>query len=247
MTARLAMTARMSLVAALVLTACSVSCILVVSPDDHGTRCRFAAEKETACSRCLTSRCSAEIDATCFDEGVLSIAEQCAVAGDDACNRVPASPLATCLQTRCNALCYAKTGASQTRCTESFVSAGLACSCTTSTTAPTDLACNSEVYPRTRCCAARGWPAPPAECTCNAVACVALSDGCLCHLTDNLDESTATDCKRTPDTHCCAVEERCQCRVRTCGLGEREVDVCNKAEITCPKNTVEVASCAIRQ
>jgi hypothetical protein len=218
-------------------------CILFVSPADTGDHCAFRGE-ETACGACLLDHCKTAINVSCASAGVLTAMEECAASGDDACNRIPASDVATCLANACASLCYARVGTSQTRCTDSFVSPGLACSCQTSS-APNDLACASTTYPRTRCCAPSGWPGPALECACNAVVCVPTSDGCNCILGDNLDSTTAEECK---GTHCCAVEDRCQCRVRACAGGEREVAACNLAELACPNGTVEFdAGCSIRQ
>lgn len=227
------------------LIASSVGCILLVSPDERGTQCRFRGE-DTACGSCLASRCRTEIDRACFDEAVISPTEQCAAAADEACNRLPASALSTCLQAQCNALCYARVGKSQTRCTESFVAPGLACSCEFGTSVTTDLGCNPEVYPRTRCCAPPAWPGPALECRCDAISCQPSSDGCICILSDNLDSATAVECKKAPGGHCCVARDRCQCRTRECG-SETEVEVCNKQEVACPSNTVEVDGCSIRQ
>ncbi len=217
-------------------------CILFVSPADTGDHCTFRGES-TACGVCLLAHCEAAINASCSSAAVLGVMEQCASAGDDACNRIPASDLATCLKSECAPVCYAKTGTSQTRCTDSFVSPGLACSCQTSS-APNDLACTKDTYPRTRCCAPSSWPGPALECACNAVVCVPTSDGCNCILGDNLDSNTAVECK---GPHCCAVDDRCQCRQRACGSGEREVTACNLSELACPSGTAEVSACSIRQ
>jgi len=228
--------------AALLLAATSVGCILFVSPPEGGDHCRFRGQS-TACGVCLQSLCRTQIDGACFDEAVLAPLEQCAAAGDGACDRIPASNVATCLHERCGAHCYAKVGASVTRCTESFLSPGLACACRVGGTT-NDLACSVAAYPRTRCCAPAAWPGPALECTCKAFGCMPTSDGCSCTLSDNIDADTAQKCR---GVHCCAVGERCQCRTRACSPGEREVAACARAETTCPTGTSEVSGCAIRQ
>lgn len=217
-------------------------CILFVSPADPGDHCVFRGE-DTACGICLLAHCETAINASCGSAGVLSVMEECAASGDDACGRIPDSDVATCLKKECGAICYAKVGSSQTRCTDSFVSPGLACSCQTSSS-PNDLACTSTTYPRTRCCAPSAWPGPALQCTCNAVVCVPTSDGCNCILGDNLDSTTAEECR---GPHCCATEDRCQCRTRACSGGEREVAACNLGELACPNGTAEVKACSIRQ
>ncbi len=224
------------------IAACLGGCILLVSPREVGDRCVFQGEN-TACGMCLLARCATAINAACANASVLGSLEECASSGDAACDRIPASDVATCLTTKCAALCYTKVGLSQTRCTDSFVSPGLACSCQTSSAA-NDLACTSVTYPRTRCCAPSAWPGPALECACNAVTCVPTSDGCNCVLGDNLDSTTAEECR---GPHCCAVEDRCQCRARACTVGEREVAVCNKDQLACPSGTAQVSSCSIRQ
>jgi hypothetical protein len=224
------------------IAACLGGCILFVSPHESGDRCVFQGER-TACGGCLLAHCATAINAACSDAPVIGSMEECAASGDTACDRIPASEVATCLKTKCAALCYPKVGLSQTRCTDSFVSPGLACSCQTGS-APNDLACTSVIYPRTRCCAPVAWPGPALECACNAVTCVPTSDGCSCILGDNLDSTTAEECR---GPHCCAIEDRCQCRVRACSGGEREVAACNKAQLACPNGTTEVSACSIRQ
>jgi hypothetical protein len=217
-------------------------CILFVSSPNAGDYCHFRGE-DTPCGACLLASCQSEVNAACKDESVLSMMEQCAAAGDEACGKIPNSDVATCLKAHCPALCYARVGTSQTDCTDSFVSPGLACSCQVDNS-PNDLLCAEAVYVRARGCAPSGWPGPALQCVCKAVACFPLSDGCNCVLTDNLDTSTAEECR---GQHCCAIQDRCQCRTRPCEGGEREVAECNKAEVACPQGNVEFPSCAIRQ
>jgi hypothetical protein len=143
----------------------------------------------------------------------------------------------------CASICYALSGASQTRCTDAFLAPGLACRCEAGG-APNDLKCATDSHPRTRCCAPSGWPGPGLACACDAVACLPLVDGCNCVLSDNLDVSTAETCR---GVHCCAAPDHCQCRPRPCSGGEREVEACSKAELACPSGTHDVASCSIRQ
>jgi hypothetical protein len=231
---------------ALAFVASSVGCILMVSPDEGGARCRFRGE-DTECGRCLVARCQESIDVACTDEPVLSAMEQCAAAGDEACERVPASDVATCMQVRCGTVCAARAGTSQTSCVDSFLGPGLACSCAFGVARPNERSCNPATYPRARCCAPRAWPSPAVECACNAVSCVASSLGCVCTLTDNLDPSSAEECKAAPGDHCCALGDRCECISQVCTGAQREVEFCNRSELACPLGTLEVPSCSIRQ
>lgn len=187
------------------------------------------------------------IDAACFDESVLSPMEQCAEKGDEACRRVPVSDVATCMQAQCDALCYPRTGTSQTRCLDSFITPDIACSCAFGVARPNERACNVEAYPLTLCCAPPAWPSPAVECVCNAISCVASSTGCICFLTDNREGDAAAECKPAAGAHCCALGDRCECIAKTCSGTQREVPFCNKAELRCPRNTAEVSSCSIRQ
>lgn len=223
----------------------AASCVLLVTPDPaSGAHCGFGGA-ETGCGACLKERCQSAIDAVCLDDpaGVLPVLEQCAAAGDDACGRLPASAVATCATGRCGAYCAAKSGTSATRCEESFFAPGLACSCQSEGRA-TDLDCSKRTFPGARCCAPQGWPGAALQCSCNAVACVPSTAGCICTLTDNLDSNTADECK---GAHCCAIEDRCECRARVCSGGEREVAACNSAALHCPLDTSEVESCSIRR
>jgi hypothetical protein len=226
---------------ALALAVCA-GCILVVSPEPGGEHCQFHG-RDTPCGACLAARCQTEIDGACFDEAVLAPVEQCARLGDDACDRLPPSPVTACLRERCPSLCYRREGTSTTRCGESFVGQGLACSCDIGAP-PNDYVCSSAVFARTRCCAPNGWPGPALLCTCNAIECQPTTDGCVCILSDNVEPVTAQECR---GAHCCAVDDRCQCRTRACAGAEREVPVCNKAELACPRGTKAVDACSIRQ
>ncbi len=228
---------------AILLAASCMGCILIAPADTSVSgQCSFRG-RETDCGACLASRCGAQINAACGDDAVLTPMEQCAADGTSACGRLPANDVTGCLTARCAAVCYEKLGQSQTSCTDSFLGPGLACSCQVSRT-PNDLLCSPTTYSRTRCCAPTSWPGPALSCDCQAVACVSTSDGCICNLADNLDAMTAEECR---GTHCCAVEDRCQCRERACDGGEREVSVCNKAALVCPQGRMEVPSCSIRQ
>ncbi len=226
----------------LLVVACPLGCILVVTPAPEGDRCRFRGE-ETECGRCLSVLCGAEVDAACFDELVLSAAEQCASAGDEACGRVPSSALSRCMHSSCAARCYARTGRSMTTCSENFLGVGLACSCKLGGDV-NDLACSSAFYTRARCCAPTAWPGPALECACKATACSPTSDGCICVLTASLEATDAETCR---GTHCCAVDDRCHCRTRACSAAEREVPSCSKRELSCPRGSVELESCSIRE
>lgn len=216
--------------------------MLVVSPEPGGEHCAFRADV-TECGVCLASRCVEEIDSACFDDEVLTALETCAVRGDVACEHLPPSSLTTCLQQKCAAWCSSREGTSLTQCEDSLFGPGLACSCRLNDT-PNNFACSSALYTRSICCAPPGWPGPALSCTCEAVACVPSTDGCICTLSEDLGPETASQC---PGVHCCAVEDRCQCRTRACSGGEREVAVCNKAALQCPPGRHEVPSCSIRQ
>src|SRR5262249_1453661 len=220
--------------AALTAVSClAVSCILFVPERTMGDHCTFDGA-ETECGACFRAPATDVTDAGCADPDALRTVippmEECAAKSDAACGRVPASKVATCMQSKCGALCYERVGTSQTRCTDSFFSPGLACSCQTSDT-PNDLKCDPGAYPRTRCCAPVGWPAPGLECRCDAIFCAPLQDGCNCILTDNLAATDAAECHAA---YCCASTEHCQCRPRVCTGGEKTVTTCDKSTIVCP-------------
>lgn len=226
----------------LVVAAAPLGCVLLVSTPEPGAHCSFRGQS-TECGACLAARCRAAIDSACKNEKLLSLMEECASTGDDSCGRLPPSDVATCMQSSCRAVCYTRVGASVTHCTDSFLGPGLACSCNVDDP-PNDLACSSTTYPRTLCCAPTGWPGPALECTCNAFACFPASGGCNCVLTDNLASDSAQECR---GAHCCALDDHCECGLRACVGGEREVAACVQSEVTCPPGTTEVKSCAIRQ
>src|SRR5262249_31108113 len=149
-----------------------------------GDHCRFRGQ-DSGCGDCIASRCRAEVDDACFDDALISAVEHCAA--DGVCGSVPPSRIASCMSSRCAPVCFTRTGTSATHCSESFVSQGFACSCETDGP-PNDFTCSPAVYPRTRCCAPKSWPGPALLCNCNAVQCTPTSDGCVCTLSENVDE-----------------------------------------------------------
>ncbi len=225
------------------LTVPLVSCILFIDEPNIEPHCSFRGS-DTACGVCLRQRCQSEIDRACTDGFLITEIERCASNESNACQTLPSNePIATCRKERCAAVCHRAEGTSVTQCTESFVSPSLACSCNVDGP-PNSFTCSTETFPNTICCAPNVWPGPALECACKAIACLPSTDGCTCHLTDNLDEATAVECA---GTHCCAVEDRCQCRTRQCSGNEREVPQCNLSALECPKNTTSVKECSIRR
>jgi hypothetical protein len=218
-----------------------VSCILFIDEPNIEAHCRFEGS-ETACGNCLRQRCQSEIDQACGKDYLMPLVDRCATG--ESCESIPlGEPFEICRRRRCLAVCHRNEGESLTHCTESFVSPSLACACDVDAP-PNSFTCSSEVFPKTLCCAPNVWPGPALECACKSIACLPSSDGCTCHLTDNLDEATAADCR---GTHCCAVEDRCQCRTRECSGSEKEVSACNLAVLECPKNQKSVKACSIRR
>lgn len=243
----------------------AASCLLFVSPEDYGERCKFAGE-ETACGRCLRERCQPSIDACCKDEGcspTLAALESCATHADateSRCGELGASAarpgsdgeLATCATTRCAAVCRAFTGTSATRCSEPDFGRGATCACTSAPESGqgNDFECSPQSYPGTVCCAPPSWPADGIECTCLPLGCHKTPEGCSCALVDTPPEQTS--CTAPP---CCASTvdpDQCVCRA-TCFDIERAVPSCSVtaqvgsvAVIGCKKGQKRVASCTIR-
>ncbi len=230
-----------SRVAAAALVAIAAGCVLVVSPDEYGDRCRFTGET-SQCGACLVERCRAEIDSACGDEATLAAVESCAGARDCAAITAPATngPVSSCLATRCGAVCKTLAGPSPTRCREPATGVGATCTCTHA--GPTnDTICDAKVYPSTICCAPAGWPADGLTCACEAVACVGTSDGCSCGLSGSTPENSTC---RTG--FCCADQEGCRCRAQPCYDFETPVSSCSIDVVACKRGQVRVESCSLR-
>jgi hypothetical protein len=235
---------RVRAIAGVGLAAGVASCILFVSPPEGGSRCTFQGE-ETACGACLVASCQDAINAACFDDSILSPMEECASDGDQACELIPASEVATCLANKCGALCYEMIGQSETHCTDSAEAPGAACSCRFETPTTT-LDCSTATYPGTKCCAPAGWPAPGLECTCNPIACSPRStgDGCGCTLTTGVRAAAARTCS---GINCCALGNSCVCSSAPCeGLDTRQVCDCDVGAVGCPPGTMALPSCSVR-
>jgi len=229
-----------------------VSCVLFVSPDDHGTRCRFAGE-ETACGACLRERCQTDIDACCrvpacdktlteIDACAQGDRARCSVATSDHAAAEPTrASLAICLATKCREACLAPATTSITECSRPSFSGGHACTCVVSAS-PNDERCSEAVLPETICCAPQGWPGPGLRCSCRTVSCGPSSGGCGCFLADGTPRGA--DCRAAV---CCQDNDVCRCGSAPCDPHEKPVAACSRATLGCALGQVRVASCEARR
>jgi hypothetical protein len=215
-----------------------VGCILAVSPETYGDRCRFAGEG-TQCGSCVRTACQAEVNAEC-DGDALRAVESCAARHDASCGTIPDGPLAACVKTRCAGVCTVLAGTSETHCEEPPLGAGSACTCTQGGVA-NDAVCDSAAYPQTICCAPKGWPAPGLACSCRPVSCNATTDGCFCSLVTNTPVQSACS-----GFACCAERDACTCRAKGCYPFETQVPTCDVTVLGCADGQVRVASCSVR-
>ena len=121
-----------------VLVASLVGCMLVVSPEEYGTVCRFRGE-DTQCGACIAANCQAAVDECCRDEGCtqpLRSLDDCAEHHTQECNTlkgttIPTSAvgLAQCMKSKCDAACSELKGAPTTSCREPRLGEGSACTC----------------------------------------------------------------------------------------------------------------------
>jgi hypothetical protein len=219
------------------------NCILFVSPSTGGPDCAFQGA-ETDCGKCLTAHCQSAINSACLDDTVLSLVQECATKGDQACEIIPQSDVATCLASQCGALCYSMVGQSRTNCTESAESLGLGCSCTYGSNT-NSLDCSDATYPRTRCCAPLDWPAAGETCSCNPVDCSTDTSGdhCSCSIAEKVSANSTGTCT---GRYCCTTGNTCVCSDSMCPIESVQVCECDRGAFGCPAQTKAVDSCAIR-
>jgi hypothetical protein len=225
------------------------SCVLVVSPDEYGQRCRFQGE-ESRCGSCLTARCQPFIDDCCRDDActhTLDSLERCAQGDVARCTSLGAdsdaaepsrSKLGRCAETQCKAECASGLTKSITQCTVPAFGQGHTCTCAVSDT-PNDTLCSEATFPETLCCAPEGWPAPGLRCSCKVLSCGPSRDGCSCMLTDGAPEAPTCIAKT-----CCLLGDICGCHANDCLVDETKVASCSRANIQCAVGQKRVASCS---
>lgn len=229
----------------LVVVAMLVGCIFVVSPEEYGTTCRFRGE-DTQCGTCIATKCRRELNECCRDEScetTLSDVDDCAAHSSYACNVLKGTArrsIAECVKRECDAVCVELRGAPTTSCREPRLGEGSACSCDASGEV-NDVICNSSAFPRTLCCAPKGWPAPGLACTCRPLECRPTNDGCFCSLADFTPKQR--DCTALK---CCVDQDKCTCRARDCFAFEREVESCDVGVLECADGQDRVESCSAR-
>lgn len=218
------------------------SCILAVSPDTYGERCRFSGE-ETQCGGCVLSRCAAEVNATCANEEAMRSLEGCSERRDERCDALRASgtALGACVASACAGACSRLSGTSTTTCAEPPFGRGSACRCDVGAGSTNDFACSPAAYPETICCAPMGFPQPGQRCTCSPVSCIPTADGCFCSLRDSTPEHRSCNGVR-----CCADVDTCTCRAGECHPFEVEVPSCDITVLGCGKGQVRVDDCSPR-
>lgn len=225
-----------------------VSCILVVSPERYGDRCRLA-DGDSQCGACVVARCQTALDDCCLDDAcgeTLHAVETCASQHDTRCATAkdPArGPLAKCVAESCGGVCVPLTGAPSTTCREPPIAEGGSCTCRyAGPAAGNDFVCNGAAYAETICCAPQGWPAAGQECVCRSIDCTPKSDGCSCIAIEH--GSRQSECSGRV---CCSQNDSCSCGSRACFPGfEKTVPSCNLAQLGCARNQVRVDSCSLR-
>lgn len=226
----------------------TAGCVLFVSPEAGGSRCRFAGEDEP-CGKCIAFTCQAAVDALCTARpDVMDLLDACASRRDGACDALRAdrsSPeaalLATCVEARCAGSCAPAPGRSLTRCAPEPYGDGRQCACGLSSQ-PNDFACAETVQPGTICCAAAGWPAEGLACACRVLDCNPNDKGCFCSVSAY---TTGTDVCRGES--CCADGNLCRCGGRACSGDERPVASCSLDVMGCAAGQTRVTSCSIRE
>ena len=242
---------RISLVRAIVVALATVTggCILLVSPDPGGQHCHFADEVST-CGSCIKQRCEAYVDSACRAGRDVALAklDACTTARDESCtalfadvSSVEAHNLGLCVAANCPGACAPALPNTLTRCVPEPFGDGRPCSC--SLASPSNsFVCAEAALPRTLCCAPKGWPGAGLACTCQPLGCAPNGDGCSCFLT-----TYGPDDEKCEGAICCASATSCRCGSRACSqaAGERSVDSCTIAEMTCPPGRDHVATCIV--
>jgi hypothetical protein len=239
------------------LAAVASACILVVpSAEPGGAHCKLAG-LETECGRCMADRCSAAVDACCFDDacgGVIADVDTCATETNEACVRV-ADPsdrggrhadLSACVAKECATSCRlppAPSSRNLSRCQRAYVTSVDACECEIGPTA-NDTECTEVGHPGLRCCAPDDWPGPVRSCECLKIICVTAGAGCLCQLSPMDDRNRATDCQGAT---CCydPSDNRCSCATTACRPSEKQVPSCTIEQLGCDQGRHRVEACTV--
>lgn len=224
-----------------------IGCVLVVTPAEHGDRCRFQGET-SQCGACVQASCQAQVDGCCGSAAcapTLRALDDCATKHDGSCGSLTtaSNDLGRCIATSCAAVCAPLTGRSATKCEE--LRGAEACRCETTADEANDVVCSEASFAPTLCCAPIGWPAPVQECTCAPLSCSPIREGCFCSLAPRA--TTGSACGGSDGgTPCCAQGDTCTCRASGCFPFERPVPRCELGQVTCPEGQAEVASCSVR-
>jgi hypothetical protein len=241
----------------LVATALLAGCVLLVDvpANDFAAHCAFAG-RGSDCGKCLVQRCQSALDACCGDGwcgGLMAQVEGCAATGDARCSAVraaaasaqgDAAKLAACLAEPCRGACAPISGTSSSHCGDTRFGLGTACACTVGTAAlpANTYACDSQTFPDTRCCAPATWPSVGTECSCLAVSCGPVRDGCSCFLSDAFDPSATRECR---GDFCCQTASACRCGSQPCTGSEVAVASCGAATTPCAAKTVTLDRCSL--
>lgn len=222
------------------------SCVLVIDPpEESGPRCLFAGH-DSECGECIKARCKGETDRCCSDGacgGLIKDVESCAKDRGEACGRlsVPrqgdAKTLALCISASCAGICVQAPPTSSTLCGEIELSGGQACFCRgTDPSTANGYQCNRKTLPNTRCCAPAGYPRAGNQCTCLAVACYSVNDGCSCFLTEGFVSEGTPLCQ---SDICCQTEQNCRCGTTECKPGETRVSECGRDTTPCAPGQID--------
>ena len=239
----------------------SASCVLLDFAPAGGAHCKFAGI-DSECGRCIADRCTAAVDACCFDDacgGVITDVEACAAKSSASCTHMADgadrggahADLSTCFAKECATVCGADVDAAPpapphdlTHCGPSYVTSIETCECEIGPAAANDTECTEVGHPALRCCAPDGWPGPVRTCECKKIICSALGDGCLCQLGPMDDQDRATECT---GTNCCydSMDNSCTCGTVACTPEETKVASCTIAALGCAAGLHHVDTCTV--
>jgi len=232
-------------------------CVLVLPMASvGGAHCGFAG-KSTSCGACVAEKCTAAVDACCFDDAcgdIIKDLETCSTQQGPSCDRLGSASdsdgvhrdLSTCVAKECRAACMGSAPSNLTECKPAYVTSVNACSCQI-TAAPNGNGCTSVAHPTLRCCAPTGWPGPALRCDCRAIICLPIAGGCQCQLTDKDDQGRDTECRG--GKHCCADASTasCACGDQACLPQDTEVPSCTIEQLGCGRGEQQVESCSVPQ
>lgn len=258
--------------AAIVLAASVSSCILLVDslPDGVSSTCHLAKDSG-ACSACIETSCSSQLDACCGDDackGTLGALDDCAdgdcASFESAATSGKSADLLACMRASCKGSCSdvgdggsitgdAACPGCKTDCARGTDNCG--CSSAAGGRPANSVSCTSDTFDNSICCGTIDWPnVPGGSCACEQVNCYDDGSGtCECYLNATMVGGTRTTSCFSGEGSCCLRPDSGDCICSTglsCdGTNEVQVSSCDTSTFTCPNDstgrTTKLSACSV--